>query len=331
MGDRWTAIDFETANHDRGSVCSVGLVRVEEGRIAERYTTLIKPPPQAGRFARFNIDFHGIGPEQVADAPEWPEAFRAIVDFADGGPLVAHNAAFDMGVIHAACAHTGLAWEATDYACSLYTARRTWPALDNHKLPTVCAEIGHDLLRHHAADADAEAAAHIMIAALRVHGVHTLFDLCLKTRRPLLRTSGLAARVDPAPLPAPVQEPAPTLWDAEPSRARPPMSARYQQWQDIAREPLPEPDPNADPAGALFGRVVCVSGDLAGMSKIEAWKRIAAAGGVPAKNVTKKTNVLVTGAVDGAKTAKHRQAEAYAAKGQRIEVVSEAEFTRRLG
>ncbi|MEY9213220.1 DNA polymerase III [Thermobifida halotolerans] len=312
MRDTWTAVDFETANRDRGSVCAVGLVRVEDGRIVDRYTTLVRPPEPVDHFAPFNIDFHGITPEQVADAPEWPRVHRTILEFADGGPFVAHNAVFDMGVIQAACAHTGLAEQPLDYVCSLHTARRTWPALRDHRLPTVCRQIGHELRRHHAADADAEAAAHIMLAAFRAHGVATLPELCLRLRRPPRRAT---APTEPQP---PRTAP---LWSAD---------SRFDRWRREADEPLPEPDPGADPDGPLFGRVVCVSGDLVGMSKTEVWRRVAAVGGVPAKNVTRRTDVLVTGANGGAKTAKHRRAESYNASGSRIDIIDEAELLARL-
>ncbi|KUP95311.1 exonuclease domain-containing protein [Thermobifida cellulosilytica] len=311
MGDSWTAIDFETANRDRGSVCAVGLVRVVDGRIVDRHTTLVRPPAPVAYFDRFNIEFHGITPEQVADAPEWPQVHATILEFADGGPFVAHNAAFDMGVIRAACAHTGLEGSPLDYACSLDTARRTWPELRDHRLPTVCRRIGHDLRRHHAADADAEAAAHIMLAAFREHGVATLPELCQRLRRPLRRAGAS---------PVPQAAPAP-LWSP---------GTRFDRWRREAAEPLPEPNPHADPGGPLYGKVVCVSGDLAALSKPEAWRRVAAAGGVPARNVTRRTDVLVVGDNGGVKTAKHRRAESYNASGSRIEIITEAELLARL-
>lgn len=41
-----TAIDFETANQQRTSVCSVGIVIVRDGEIADSYYSLIKPEPE---------------------------------------------------------------------------------------------------------------------------------------------------------------------------------------------------------------------------------------------------------------------------------------------
>jgi DNA polymerase-3 subunit epsilon len=42
----FAAIDFETANQQRTSVCSVGIVIVMDGEIADSYYSLIKPEPE---------------------------------------------------------------------------------------------------------------------------------------------------------------------------------------------------------------------------------------------------------------------------------------------
>uniref|UniRef100_UPI000623DB38 BRCT domain-containing protein n=1 Tax=Allosalinactinospora lopnorensis TaxID=1352348 RepID=UPI000623DB38 len=111
----------------------------------------------------------------------------------------------------------------------------------------------------------------------------------------------------------------------------PPADDRFARWREAGQAPLPEANPHADPAGPLYGRVVCISGELEAMGKPAAWERVAEAGGHPAKNVTKKTGVLVAARGDGAgKTAKHRRAEAYRARGQRIEIITEADFLARL-
>ncbi|GAA0973159.1 hypothetical protein GCM10009551_002810 [Nocardiopsis tropica] len=341
----WTAIDFETANHDRGSACAVGLVRVRDGAVVDRFTTLIRPPRQVDFFSRHNIAVHGITAADVADAPGWPEAHARIVEFADGDPLVAHNAAFDIGVLRQACAHAGLSHPAWEYACTLALSRRTWADLPDHKLPTVCAHIGHRVLHHHRADADAEAAASIMIAAMTRYGTSSLADLARAARLDLRRVEAAGA--------LPVQEALPV---GAGTAAQPPASAaraaggpsaparaatapgpvagedRFSRWQRVAQTPLPEPSPDADPAGPLYGRTVCVSGDLASMDKPEVWRRVAEAGGRPAKNVTRKTDVLVLGGHDGTgKTSKHRQAETYRERGQRIDLVTEDELLALLG
>ena len=42
----FAAIDFETANQQRTSVCSVGIVIVRDGEIVDSYYSLIRPEPE---------------------------------------------------------------------------------------------------------------------------------------------------------------------------------------------------------------------------------------------------------------------------------------------
>lgn len=67
---RAVAIDFETANEQRASPCSIGLAWIADGVIEAVEHHYIRPPGM--RFAPFNIAFHGIGPDQVRDADEFP-------------------------------------------------------------------------------------------------------------------------------------------------------------------------------------------------------------------------------------------------------------------
>lgn len=44
--NEFAAIDFETANQYRTSVCSVGIVVVREGEIIDKFYSLIRPEPE---------------------------------------------------------------------------------------------------------------------------------------------------------------------------------------------------------------------------------------------------------------------------------------------
>ena len=41
----FAAIDFETANECRSSVCSVGVVIVKKGKVVDKFSSLINPEP----------------------------------------------------------------------------------------------------------------------------------------------------------------------------------------------------------------------------------------------------------------------------------------------
>ena len=54
----FAAIDFETANRQPTSVCSVGLVIVRDGRIADERYSLIRPVPNY--YSYWNTQVHGL-------------------------------------------------------------------------------------------------------------------------------------------------------------------------------------------------------------------------------------------------------------------------------
>ncbi len=184
----FTAIDFETANGSSASACSVGLVKVRDGKVVERDSWLIQPPPGHDHFVEWNTRIHGIRAEDVLTAITWADQFPHLMDFAGDDILVAHNAGFDIGVIKAACAATELEVPTLSYMCSLQLSRKTY-TLDSYRLPLVAAAVGFADFPHHDAIADAEACAAIMIDAARRHEAA---DLPMLSERSGVRLASLA-------------------------------------------------------------------------------------------------------------------------------------------
>ena len=54
----FVAIDFETANGQRSSVCSVGIVIVQGGEIVDNFYALIKPMPNYYSWHCQRVDGH---------------------------------------------------------------------------------------------------------------------------------------------------------------------------------------------------------------------------------------------------------------------------------
>ena len=159
----FAAIDFETANGHRASVCSVGVVVVRGGQIAERLYSLIRPRPDY--YSYWNTQIHGLSAADTEESPDFKDVWREIAPAVEGLPLVAHNSPFDEGCLRAAHALYEMPYPGYRFFCTVRGARRVFPGLVNHKLATVAAHVGFDLRDHHHALADAEACAHI---ALRV-------------------------------------------------------------------------------------------------------------------------------------------------------------------
>lgn len=168
---RWAALDVETATADRGSICSIGVVVVDDGQERYRQTWLVQPP--ANRYHPRNIAVHGITPSHTEYAPSFGEVWGEVEALMGGRPMVAHNAAFDSSAIRAACDQAGIRPPALDVVCSLAVARRCWPELSSHKLPIVAAHIGVEV-QHHDALSDAAAASAIIGAAAVEHEADSL-------------------------------------------------------------------------------------------------------------------------------------------------------------
>ena len=156
----FAAIDFETANEQPSSVCSVGVVIVRDGEIVDTFSSLIHPEPEYYQW--FCRRVHGLGPEDTEDAPVFPYVWERIEPLIEGLPLVAHNARFDEGCLKAVFRTYRMDYPDYAFFDTLAASRRHFGGfLPNHRLETVAAACGFDLLNHHHALADAEACAAI--------------------------------------------------------------------------------------------------------------------------------------------------------------------------
>ena len=168
------AIDFETANEQRGSACSVGLAWIEDGEVVRVEERLIRPRDM--RFSSFNIAIHGIRPEHVEDADEFPEVMDEFVDDFRGATMIAHNAAFDFSVWRACLDSYRQSYPELSYLCSVKMAQKVWPHLMSHKLNVLAAHLGLSFMHHNAAE-DAAICAEASIAIARDLNVSHLRDV----------------------------------------------------------------------------------------------------------------------------------------------------------
>ncbi|MGX7352558.1 exonuclease, DNA polymerase III, epsilon subunit [Enterococcus canis] len=155
------AMDFETANYQKHSACSLALVKVENSRIVDEYYTLIQPETE---FFWKNIQIHGIRPQDVQTAPKFPEVWQEINGFFQPNHLVvAHNAPFDCGVLDGCLDYYQLERAGYLSLCTVTTSRKLFPEFTNHRLNTVCDELGIQLDNHHDALEDSRACANILL------------------------------------------------------------------------------------------------------------------------------------------------------------------------
>ena len=155
----FAAIDFETANNQPTSVCSVGVVIVRNGQITETYYSLIQPEPNY--YLYWNTRVHGLTRADTEESRVFPDVWKEVASKIEGLPLVAHNKAFDEGCLKAVFRCYQMDYPDYQFFCTCQAARRALPNAPNHKLDTVARLCGYELENHHHALADAEACAWI--------------------------------------------------------------------------------------------------------------------------------------------------------------------------
>ncbi len=82
----FVAIDFETANFKRQSVCSVGLAIVENFKVVKTINKLIKPTPNY--YERINMSIHGIKPEMTENEKNFSELWPELKPYLENNHVV---------------------------------------------------------------------------------------------------------------------------------------------------------------------------------------------------------------------------------------------------
>lgn len=154
----FTAIDFETATGYRNSICQVGLVRVENGRITNEFSILVQPPDNY-YWEKF-IDVHHITPQATANVPTFDKIWYMIEPFIKDQIVVAHNGfSFDFDVLAKTLGYYGM--PVPEYekhcTCNIFNRKSLDSLCERYAIP----------LNHHEALSDARACAQLYLINLQ--------------------------------------------------------------------------------------------------------------------------------------------------------------------
>jgi DNA polymerase-3 subunit epsilon len=168
----FVALDFETANFDRASVCAVGLTTVIDGAVQSTTSWYVEPPT--------GLDFtntylHGIGPDDVDGAPTWSETLQRLRTVTNGLPVVAYSP-FDKGVYNAANSLTGAPDPQLNFLDALAVVRHHCK-LPSHRLPLVVEHFALPDFHHHEAGADSLACALIILRIAEEQQIESVDEL----------------------------------------------------------------------------------------------------------------------------------------------------------
>ena len=173
--DAYVVFDLETTGFSsiKDKIIEIGAVKVEDGRITERFSTFVNP----NRPIPFEItQLTGISDQMVLKAPDIETALPKFLEFVGDSVLVAHNAGFDVGFIEQNCRYQNIVPEFTSVD-TVAMARILLPTLSKFKLNVVANALHISLENHHRAVDDAGATAEIFVKfaqMLRERGIYTL-------------------------------------------------------------------------------------------------------------------------------------------------------------
>lgn len=146
--DDYCVLDTETTGLSAywDKIIEIGILRVREGKIVDRYTQLVNPGHEIDEFI---TGLTGITNEMVAGMPSVGDVKDEVLDFIGDDLIVGHNTSFDIRFLHAGFG-TGIT---NEYIDTLQFARKVFPDLEHHRLVDL-AEHLHLTNNEHRALAD---------------------------------------------------------------------------------------------------------------------------------------------------------------------------------
>lgn len=170
----FVAIDVETSglNPAEDKIIEIGMVKVIDGDIVDRYATLINP--------RLVIDnriteLTGITQDMLEGKPFIEDVIEDIINFIGDLPILGHNVIFDYSFIKKAAVNSGLTFDKKGID-TLKLARRLLPEVEHKNLEYLCKYFEIDSENSHRAYDDAVSAKELFFILNRLKPEDSGFD-----------------------------------------------------------------------------------------------------------------------------------------------------------
>ena len=156
----FAAVDFETANYNPWSVCSVGVAFVQDGQVSETLHFLVRPPSRV--FVPM-VCVHRLTWDDVRHEASFAEVWAQLAPRLKHKVLFAHSASFDKRVLEACAKRFRIPRSAYPFVCTRALAANIL-GIRPTSLEDVCRRLRISLNHHHAGS-DATAASKIALKA----------------------------------------------------------------------------------------------------------------------------------------------------------------------
>lgn len=311
--DEFVAIDFETANSRPESACAVGLVRFRGDQVVGQEYSLISPRREYTKFEQVNIGLHGITKTDVAGAPRFTQIWKTVLEITENFqlPVVCHNQSADMRVLYALAKLHKLSYSEIQFLDSLSVAKKVWQR-KSHDLSILAESLGFSF-NHHRADEDAEICGRITIALMKQTQTRDLAGLASSCGLELGRVTNDGI----------------TKMNGESASE---LKSSPKQGTKASSKNF-TPSRAVDRSNLLFGKKIVTTGSFLHIGDELLTQAIADLGAEKLTDVSGKTDFLVIGQKSfnaNEETGKLKRANAFNAKGKKIQILNESEFLQYL-
>lgn len=305
----YVAFDFETANYNHSSACSLGAVKMRNGEEIGSFYTLIDPEEP---FCPVQISIHGITPHHVTNAPLFVEVFNQFMEFVTDFPIISHTS-FDRSVIIKANQKNQNIFRTLNYLDSYLLSRMIWKGkYFKYGLKPLANKLGFDF-EHHNALSDAKACAHIIEGLIKDSGANSMEELQTKAGYTNLGEIRYDELIRPVRL----------------SGSRGISKLKTSEIKELMSQINIETINKNNP---FFQKKIVITGKIGeGISRSECQKAIIELGGEPQNNVGKTSDILIEGIQTASNlkdgfSCSYRKAKELFESGQAIEFMSGEEF-----
>jgi DNA polymerase III subunit epsilon len=182
-------VDIETSGGSVNSrITEVAAIRVENGEIAEEFTSLVNP---GQALPRWITELTGIKDADLVDAPYFEDIASELHRILDGAIFIAHNVRFDYGFIKRELEAAGFRFN-PKLLCTVRLSRALYASSKGHSLEKIIARHGIKVSSRHRAYDDAKAILDFAELAYTEHGVEAFFEAVKKQ----LKSQAVPANLD---------------------------------------------------------------------------------------------------------------------------------------
>lgn len=149
----YVIVDIETTGGSPKSskVTEIAMYKSDGRQVIDEYVTLVNPEQ---KIPEFIVRLTGINDKMVETAPKFYEIAKKIIEFTEDAVFVAHNVAFDYGVLRYEFKNLGFDFRKA-HLCTVRSARYIIPGHTSYSLGKLSRALGIQVIGRHRAGGDA--------------------------------------------------------------------------------------------------------------------------------------------------------------------------------